>query len=303
MKARRPSADYDSPWKDVLAQFFRDSIELCFPGVAGQIDWTKDVEFLDKELQKVAPAAEVGRRTVDKLARVWRRDGVEQWVLLHTEVQAQPESAFAGRMFDCWCRIGQRYHRDVVSLAILADNSPKWRPNTYECGLWGCRARFEFPTIKLLDLAADEAKLLRSRNPFGVVVLAHVRAMQSAKVMARRSVWKWDLVRGLYERAYPKRQVQDLFRFIDWVMALPASLESEFDEKLLKYEKEKHMPYVTSIERRGRAEGGPRGGPKGGPKGGARRCARTFWTFWKRVSTPCPIHCVSRCRPCRSRRS
>jgi predicted transposase YdaD len=93
--------------------------------------------------------------------------------------------------------------------------------------------------------------------------LAHVQALRTRNAWEQRRHWKWELVRGLYERNYPKRRVQDLFRFIDWVMALPADLEQAFDEQLLQYEKEKRMPYVTSIERLGQAKGLAEGQAKG----------------------------------------
>ncbi len=39
--------------------------------------------------------AALGRRTADKLARVWRQGGGEAWVLVHAEVQSQEERDFA----------------------------------------------------------------------------------------------------------------------------------------------------------------------------------------------------------------
>jgi hypothetical protein len=44
-------------------------------------------ESLDKEFQQVVREAEVGRRYVDKLVKVWTKAGVERWVLIHVEVQ------------------------------------------------------------------------------------------------------------------------------------------------------------------------------------------------------------------------
>lgn len=54
---------------------------------------------------------------------------------------------------------------------------------------------------------------------------------------------------------YAKQDVIELFRLIDWFLALPADLTVAFRRDLLNYEKEKAMPYVTSIERLGRQEG------------------------------------------------
>ncbi|MBN9692659.1 MAG: hypothetical protein J0M24_20620, partial [Verrucomicrobia bacterium] len=58
--------DYDSPWKEALEKFLRPFLALCFPAVEAQIDWLRDVVFLDKELQALQPDTEAGRQFVDK---------------------------------------------------------------------------------------------------------------------------------------------------------------------------------------------------------------------------------------------
>ena len=82
-------AEFDSPWKESLDVYFQSFLQLCFPAVHSEIDWTRGYQPLDKELQKLSPRAEVGRRGVDKLLRVWRNSGVEEWILVHIEVQSQ----------------------------------------------------------------------------------------------------------------------------------------------------------------------------------------------------------------------
>jgi hypothetical protein len=44
--------DFDSPWKDILETYFQSALELCFPRIARQIDWSKGVQPLSKEFQK-----------------------------------------------------------------------------------------------------------------------------------------------------------------------------------------------------------------------------------------------------------
>ncbi len=63
------------------------------------------------------------------------------------------------------------------------------------------------------------------------------------------------LVRGLYEGGWKRREVLELLRFIDWVIELPASLESRFRNEVKRFETEKVMRYVTSFERLSREEG------------------------------------------------
>ncbi len=66
-------ADYDSPWKEALDSFFEAFLELFFPEAHADIDWSRPCESLDKELRQIAPKAEIGRRHVDKLVKVWPR--------------------------------------------------------------------------------------------------------------------------------------------------------------------------------------------------------------------------------------
>jgi hypothetical protein len=91
-----------------------------------------------EELQQVSADAEHGRRTVDKLVRVQLLEGREAWVLVHVEVQSQRDPSFAERMviYNYW--IYDRHRRQVVSLALLADDSARWKPPSFGHALWGC---------------------------------------------------------------------------------------------------------------------------------------------------------------------
>lgn len=134
---------------------------------------------------------------------------------------------------------------------MLADDDPNWRPNEYRHELFGCEAALCFPAAKLLDFAAKEAELEASENPFAKIVLAHLKAKETRNDPERRHAWKLRLVRGLYERGFSAKDVRELFRLIDWLMVLPPPLEDEFDREIDAIQQEKHMPYVTSIERVG----------------------------------------------------
>ncbi|HWG47195.1 MAG TPA: hypothetical protein VN688_30810 [Gemmataceae bacterium] len=121
--------------------------------------------------------------------------------------------------------------------------------------VFGCEAGIRFPAVKLLDLAAHEAMLEASTNPFAQVVLAHLKARQTHGNPAGRHAWKVRLVRNLYERGFRPKDVRELFRLIDWLMELPPPLQDVFWQELNRVQEEKRMPYVTSIERVGHRMG------------------------------------------------
>jgi hypothetical protein len=68
-------------------------------------------------------------------------------------------------------RIFDHYDRRVVSLAVLGDDDPNWRPSSYRDELWGWSVRMDFPAVKLLDYAGRDAELEADNSPFARVVL------------------------------------------------------------------------------------------------------------------------------------
>jgi hypothetical protein len=239
----------------VLERYLADFLAFFFPQAHAEIDWQRGYTFLDKELQQVARDAALGRRLADKLVQVWRRGGEETWVLVHIEVQSQEERAFARRMFVYHYRLFDRYDRQVVSLAVLGDEQANWRPEQFATALWGCAIQFTFPVVKLLDYRARQAELEASRNPFATVVLAHLAALETRGDMARRGLAKLELTRRLYERGYHRQEVLDLYRFIDWLLQLPADLEAQVWQQILQYEEAQHVTYISTAERMGHQKG------------------------------------------------
>jgi hypothetical protein len=146
-------------------------------------------------------------------------------------------------------RIFDHYDREVISLAILADDDPAWRPGRYEYARWGFRTSTEFPIVKLLDYAPKCQELEADPNPFAVVVLAHLKALETRRSPAERRAWKVRLVKGLYERGMDPEDVRRLLWFIDWVLELPEPLERRFREEIEAFQREEPMRFVDVFER------------------------------------------------------
>lgn len=228
-------------------------------------------------MQKVVRGAKTGRGYVDKLVKVWRIDGTEEWLLIHIEIQSQVEAGFTERMYVYNYRIFDRYKQKVISLALLADQDTTWRPQTYGYSLWGYKVSIEFPIIKLLDYAEQWTMLESSKNPFAVVIMAHLKAQETRRYPKSRLRWKIEIVRGLYARGWSHNDIWELFRFLDWMMELPERFELQFEKALKELEEAQKMRYVTQIERRAKAEGikeGIKEGVKDGIEQGALQAIR-----------------------------
>jgi predicted transposase YdaD len=263
----QPPDQFDSPWKEALELYLHSVLEFCFPEAAQAMDWEAGVEFLDKELQEIVRDADLGKQRVDKLIKVKLRDGTEEWVLVHVEVQHETDANLPLRVYQYHHRVRDRFGRRVATMVILADEHPAWRPDHYEEHLLGCRLRFDFPVCKLLDLVERAQAAAASGTPAGLVILANWAAQQTRGDMPERLSLKWTLTRQLYDAGLSRKDILELYRLIDWLLGLPEGLERDFRQRVATFEASKVMPYVTSIERLAKAEGRIEGRSEGWTEG------------------------------------
>ena len=111
----------------------------------------KGFEFLDQELLTIIRGTKNGRILVDRLIRVYLREGSEVWVLIHIEVHGRVNPQFPERMYVYSYRIYDKYSVKVASFAILTDSNPIWKPTDFSYKLFGCEVMLKFPIVKILD--------------------------------------------------------------------------------------------------------------------------------------------------------
>ncbi|HSW69244.1 MAG TPA: hypothetical protein VLI69_03665, partial [Gammaproteobacteria bacterium] len=63
------------------------------------------------------------------------------------------------------------------------------------------------------------------------------------------------LTRRLYEKGFNKEEINNIYKFIDWLIGLPNPLEIEYLEEVCELEEAKKMTYITSAERIGIEKG------------------------------------------------
>jgi len=244
-----PAAEFDGPWKEALDLYFRPFVELFFPDIDRDVDWTQPPVFQDKELQQIAPDAVVGRGIVDKLVKVWTIGGQQECVFVHVEVQTQSDPDLARRMYQYNHRLEDKYGSMPVSLAVLGDHGRGWRPTEHQAGRWGCAVKFTFPVVKVADWRGREDELERSPNPFTAFILAHLKTVETDRSAADRLVWKLRVMKRLHDRGMGPTDLIQMARLIDWMMALPPVEAQQFDSDIRAFEKEKQMPFITPRER------------------------------------------------------
>ncbi|RUT01600.1 hypothetical protein DSM106972_066970 [Dulcicalothrix desertica PCC 7102] len=246
--AKRKLADYDSPWKEALDVYFESFLELCFPWIHADIDWSRGYESLDTDLREVTRDAETGNRLADKLVKVWLHDGEEVVVLIHIEIQSQYQQKFPKRIYIYNHRLFDKNDIETISLVVLGDNDPNWRPTSFGYSRWRFNTSTEYPMVKLLDFQSRWDELERSKNPFAVVIMAHLSTLDTFGKDQQRFQSKLSLVRGLYERGYNRNEILELFRLIQWMMVFPRELEADFKQEFTRILEERRMPFYTDFE-------------------------------------------------------
>jgi hypothetical protein len=242
-------SDFDTSWKEALEHYFALFLAFFYPEIWGDIDWAEDWVGLDQELHPLTVEAEVGRKFIDKLVRLRTRS--EDDVYLHVEVQCKPEQFFEHRLYTYNYRGQDRCNNEIVTVAVLGDDDVSWRPTTYHYEKYGCRKTFTFPIVKLLDWAGKEQELEANPNPFALLVLAHLKALETRQDEERRQEWKERVLKGLYDRELTDDDMNRWVCCIDWVMYLPKERNRQVWTHLNLYEKERGMrgmPKLSSLE-------------------------------------------------------
>ena len=258
---RLRTQDWDTPWKQALHLFFQDFLEYCFPPMAARIDWTKPPSFLDKELKKASRAFAAGNQIADTLIRVWMQpeegqsESEEVWILFHLELQSTQSADFAKRMCRYYVRIWELYDRPIVSIAILSDRNPNWRPHQYESMHFNCRHMLQYLVVKILDYQDRRAELEASHNLFAPVILSQLMAIETEEGSQERLEQRIALSQRLYARGFTEVQIGHMLNLFDFMLPLKPQLMVKYDKAIEQIEEEYHMTYTDRIEERGREAG------------------------------------------------
>ena len=246
-----PGPDSDAIWKETFQEFFPECLDRFYSEVAGVIDWTQPVRFLDKELREMLGDSPRPRQFVDILAEVHLKSGTLGWILIHVEVQSTVDPDFSYRMLFYHVALVRRFRRPVLSLAVLADPDPEWRPGRLETGIGDMGVLFRFPICKLSDFT--DAELEADLNPVGFVILAERIARRHREDPSARRVGKLALIRRLVRmleaKGYSAAKGLALTRVIEWSIPLPAVEEERLIKDMQQIEAEIPRTYLTCFER------------------------------------------------------
>lgn len=249
----------DILWKVIVEEVFPDLLRFIYPDADDEYNMERGFEFLDKELAELNPQPdeEKDSRFADKLVKVYHRDGVEEWLLLHVEVQGdtQDREAFAERMYTYFYRIRDRYPGRLVSaLAIFTGENGNQMPGKYSYEYRGTKLTYEYPTVSILDYSDEE--LDKSSNPFAQVVVAATMRLQEGKVPEDELLNnKLLAARKLTEKGFGMEKIRAIFNFLrNYVLFEKPETNRKFDSLFKETDKTSVMNTVEYLKMEGKEE-------------------------------------------------
>jgi len=260
----------DSLWKETLSRFFIPMLEAVLPEMAQEVDTSRSVTFLDKELQRLARYSKKypggppdSGRFVDMLADVPLLSGEHAWILLHAEVQGSGGcEEFPLRMHRYRCLLESRYNRPVAGLAFLTEPlPPAHAEGFYRWERFGSRVTYEYPTFKIYE--GDEEALQKSHNPFHLAQYAALQAWKHRRQDARKLMYMKTMLDILDERGWSHEEKAGLLWFIEGIMHINDGHLWEEWEHELDHRKEETSMYISLMERKGVEKGVKKGVEKG----------------------------------------
>ena len=148
-------------------------------------------DFLDTELKRFSRGNTAPHRLADLLVKVRRTTGDEELLYCHVEVQGHRDDTFELRLLQYAYRILDRLGQLPVTLAVLTDTAPGFRPaGHYRLEpIPGNSLTLEYRVVKLLDLEGRVATALAEYeshqggklNLFAAVVDVHLRMQQERR--------------------------------------------------------------------------------------------------------------------------
>lgn len=242
-----------------MEEVFPDLLRFIYTDADEVYNMERGFEFLDKELAELNPQPdeEKDSRFADKLVKVYHRDGVEEWVLLHVEVQGDTHDrdAFAERMYTYFYRIRDRYPGRLVSaLAIYTGQDANRMPGRYDYEYRGTKLTYEYPTVSILDYSDEE--LEKSNNPFAQVIIAARMRLQEGEIPEDELLNnKLLAARRLQEKGFDMTKIRAIFNFLrNYVLFEKPETNRKFDNLFKATDKASVMNTVEYLKMEGREE-------------------------------------------------
>ena len=227
------SFDYDALWKDFIHEFWRDILERFMPDLYDKADLDHEAEFLEKELRDLLGDSEPSKNFVDELMKVFLKDGGEEWVLLHIEIQGKGGEDISRRMFRYYCLLFTHHDKHPTALAILTAKRPKreGEPGIYSAEVFGTIITYKYNVIKAYEFTDEE--LMTGGTLADLFIYALKVADKHKRSEYTRFTYMKEILRTLEQKKYDRKNRRVFMTYLERTIRISSQ---EYRDELWKQE-------------------------------------------------------------------
>ena len=239
----------DEKWKNLISKYLKDFLSFFMPKLYHEVDFEKGYEFLDGELNKIKIKSKSKNRRSDRLVKVYLKDGTEQYLLVHIEIQGYYEEDFSKRMFKYFYRISDLHNTyNITAISVYTEDKEDFKPDNFDNKVFGTRILYEYNTYKVLE--QNQKTLKKSNNIFAFVVLAVLYSLKAKENQKIKLKFKIELTKILVEKNYSNEDIEELFEFINLFLSFNnEKYDNLFYAELEKMPKIKEKDVLNSFEK------------------------------------------------------
>ena len=116
-------------------------------------------------------------------------------------------------MFTYFYRIYDRYDKPVTCIAIFTDDNKNFKPSNFKYSFLGTENNFKYNTYKVID--QQESELRNSNNPFAIVILTVLLALQKGKITEENLYsLTMALAKNLFQKEIPRKKIDAILIFL-----------------------------------------------------------------------------------------
>jgi predicted transposase/invertase (TIGR01784 family) len=223
----------DILWKGITEDLVEDLLRFFFAPYISQMDLSRSIEPMDKELEQLHAHSDASARRADKLFRIWLKNGQELCFFVHVEVQGYRDEDFPLRMFESSYRIKDRFQCPVAALVIYTDPRHRHQVSEYEDVFMGTQTIYRFNAYVLAEHPPEE--LAKEENIFATVLEAAWTGLMANTDERRIAEMQLSIARRLLERGYDKEKARHVLNFIRYFVRFKnqenaIEFEAQFDQ-------------------------------------------------------------------------
>ncbi len=242
-----PQADYDARWKHLIKALHRQFVKRFFPLLYDLIDWTKEVQFLDKELLKLL--ADFNKKGVlhgDVLMQYHLKDGKTQLVLIHVEAQHIFDIKLPERMFTSFYRLRDQHPGvPVAALALYTGSEIPAVFDRYVYEFEETRLEYRFKTYIVKN--QNPEALLQTGDPIDLAILAAWYLLDSKNDLDKAIRYKRTLIKLCVQKGFSKQEIAVLLTFVSFLIAIPHQEDKILKEEIMETLADRELPLYVEL--------------------------------------------------------